>query len=152
MLTWLGGSSRGSVASAAASVCSVKPQRVCSHYTWADRALTSCLDLDFHLLTTNNCVSKPVYHKVQTVMGVSRATGVHLLQVQTIWVLSRTKKSLPHHNQQRLCELSFKRSQVVHRKFLSPVSQLNTLLLDAGNSEYQCWWEGNFCQEFRLHD
>lgn len=49
---------------------------------WAYRAPTSRFHFDLHLLTTNNCVSKPVYQKVQTVMGVSRATGVRLLQAQ----------------------------------------------------------------------
>lgn len=105
MLTWLGGSRCGRVTSAAACVRTAKPQWVCPHYTWADGAPTSSFDLDLHLLTTNNCVLKPVYRKVQNVMGVSRATGVHLLQAQKKWVLCRTKKSLPCHNQQRACEL-----------------------------------------------
>lgn len=38
-------------------------------------------------------------------MGVSRATGLRLLPAQTIWVLCRIKKLLPHYNQQRACEL-----------------------------------------------
>lgn len=83
-------------------LCVLQSHSTCTLIT---RELIGHQHLALILTFTVNCVPKPVYNKVQTVMGVSRATGVHLLKVQTILVLCRTKKSLPHHNQQRACEL-----------------------------------------------
>lgn len=101
------------------------------------RAPISSFDLDLHLWTTNNCVSKPVYHKVQTVMGVSRATKVHLrwarqyghcaeLKRFFLVTISKEPVSFPW---------DLKRSQIGHSRFLSQVSQLSTLPSGIGNSE-----------------
>lgn len=65
--------------------------------------------------------------------GCIWATGVHLLQTQTVWVLWRTEViSISH--QLRVCEFPLGRSQISHSKFHFPVSQLSSFPSDTGNS------------------
>lgn len=80
-------------------------------------------------------VSKPVYHKVQTVMGVSG-------QLESTYFRRRQcgycgeQKSFPYHISWESVSFPWelRRSQISHSKFHFPVSQLSSFPSDTGNS------------------
>lgn len=102
-----------------APVCAAKPQWACPHYPWADKALTSSFDLDLHLLTMNKRVRKPVYHKAEPAVGVSRAARVQVLWAQTAGVLCATRSCffVTITNLPVSIPWEFRRSQIAHSKW-----------------------------------
>lgn len=104
---------------------------LCVLQSHSEYDLITALIFTVNFWHTNNCVKTCLPHSTNC-MGVSRATGIHLLQSKAIWVLSTTEKSLPCHSQQRTHSASLGNSKdpnksranssvQFHNSFFSPV-------------------------------